>query len=817
MSFWEPQLGPQLKAVTCPVDFVFFGGSRGGGKSDCLIGRQLNGAEKYTKHWNGLIIRRKYKDFRELRRRWDELISEGLPAERTGGENQTNYINFKDGAIVTMPAINQLQQVNDFVGHQYTEISIDECTTFPFFVQMVDKLKGSNRSPHGVPCRMFGTGNPGGPGHNAVKEYFKLGSAGVPPETIIYTELGDGMRESRIFIPSFLDDNKILCYNDPLYVARLKSISDPALRRAWLQGDWDVFIGQAFNLTKQYHIIKPIPVPEGAPIYTTFDWGFGKPFSWGWWWIDNDGRAYRFAEWYGCEDGVPDQGLRLTDSQVAEEINERERKLGISKRDVVSRLAGPDCFSKKPDYKGGGQGPPTAEVFAQHGLYLSPGDPSRELKIRQFRERLKVPTDSDGAVIDAPMLRVYSTCTAFIRTISALCMDEMNPEDIDCFVAGTLIDTPGGKIKIEDISPGQLVCTPIGPREVTKAYASGAAFTTKITLSNGMSIEGTNAHKIFIKDVGLLPLCMVSSNDEITTQEDTKWLTALFTEESNSLSVKTEDILSVIHIMRIDLALRYSIGLYGKMRMDQSRMDNISTIKTTTPPTTALKTLNSLIRRSMLDTITKNALLPVGIFEPRLIPGVGVSEEKGFLGGILKNAVRTLPNENLRALIVANLLKRGTQQQNTVLKDAESSPGCWRSPVPSAEKPSELKSITQNRSKPVVTSVVGSSEEKTVYNITVRQAHLFYANGLLATNTDQEDHIYDEACHICMARPINMPNAKPKKSSYDKRIENLYRGDQDDYEENAAYEQEWAMRYLGAGESDIDAEEYDDGDLVRTI
>lgn len=430
MPVWSPQIGPQLRAATCPVDFVFFGGTRGGGKSDCLIGRQLVGAEEYGNKWNGLIVRRKYKDFREIRRRWDELIEAGLPAERTGGEQQTNYLRFENGAMVAMPAINQLQQVSDFVGHQYTEIGIDECTTFPFFSQMVDKLKGSNRSPHGVPCRMFGTGNPGGPGHQAVKDYFNLGSSGTPPETVMYTELANGMRESRVFIPSFLADNKILCDSDPLYVGRLMSIQDKALRRAWLDGDWDVFIGQAFEFSTVHHVIDPIPIPSNAPIYTTFDWGFGKPFSWAWWWVDGDGRVYRFAEFYGST-GVPDEGIRSTDSDIAIGIKERESRMGIRQSSIVARYAGPDCFNRKPNFQGGGQGKSTAEIFAENGIYIIPGDPSRALKIRQFRERLRVPRDADGIPSDRPMMQVYSTCKDFIRTIPSLCMDEINPEDID--------------------------------------------------------------------------------------------------------------------------------------------------------------------------------------------------------------------------------------------------------------------------------------------------------------------------------------------------------------------------------------------------
>ena len=440
MAFWTPQPGPQARAAICPADFTFFGGSRGGGKSDCLWGRQLRGAEKYKNRWNGIIIRRKYKEFAEMRRRINGMIADGLPAERIGGDQQTNYIRFANGAQVIMPAIQNLKMADDHVGQQYTEIGIDECTTFPFFYQMVEKLKGSCRSPYGVPSRMFGTGNPGGAGHNQVKQFFKLGvTFGVKPETVITDEDG----QTRIFIPSFLDDNKILCDQDPQYVNRLKSIRDPALRAAWLKGDWDVYIGQAFLLTEAHIIHEPYPkIPESAWIYNTFDWGYGKPFSMGWWWVDNEGRGFRFMEWYGCEKDSPDTGLRITDKEIVlgktdetgnriPGIIEREKEAGIWGREHMIRLAGPDCWNKKPDYKGGGQGPSTAETFAALKIYLTHGDPSRMQKIQQFRERLNVPRDTDGNQIDRPMLQVYDKCRHFIATIPALSMDEDNPEDID--------------------------------------------------------------------------------------------------------------------------------------------------------------------------------------------------------------------------------------------------------------------------------------------------------------------------------------------------------------------------------------------------
>lgn len=428
----------------CPVDEVFFGGTRGGGKTDCAIGRQIHGAEKYGGNWNGLFIRRKYKDLAEVRRRFDGMIRAGLPAERVGGENQTNYIRFHRGpgagATIVLAAINRIELAESYQGQQFTEITIDEAPQIPFISRLIDNMKGCLRSPHGVPARMFLTGNPGGSGASQIKMMYigneDGGSAPSPEGAVnrITRALPDGTEHTftRVFIKSMLDDNRILMEKDPQYKIRLLSIQNEALRRAWMEGRWDVMVGQAFTFTDR-HVIDPIwPIPDEAPIYMTFDWGFGAPFSIGWWWVDEVGRLYRFAEWYGWDEVNPNVGLRLEDPKVAAGIIEREQQIGISGRNIT-RLAGRDCFAKKPDYKGGGQGPATSEEFKEYGrahgydLTMIPGDPDRELKIRQFRSRLMLPDNSN----DLPMLVVYRSCVQFIRIIPDLCVDELSGEYLE--------------------------------------------------------------------------------------------------------------------------------------------------------------------------------------------------------------------------------------------------------------------------------------------------------------------------------------------------------------------------------------------------
>lgn len=184
--------------------------------------------------------------------------------------------------------------------------------------------------------------------------------------------------------------------------------------------------GKGLNFYRDHHVIEPIPVPEGAPLYMTFDYGFAKPYSAGYWWVDQDNRIYRFSELYGNDKNAdsPDTGLRQTDQEIAKAILAHEEGLKINNRSIT-RLCDPTCFNKKPDYLGGGQGKSTAEVFASFGINMIPGDARRDLKIRQFRNRLTLLEN------ERPMMLVYSTCTDFIRTIPLLRDDEKNPEDID--------------------------------------------------------------------------------------------------------------------------------------------------------------------------------------------------------------------------------------------------------------------------------------------------------------------------------------------------------------------------------------------------
>ena len=427
---WAPQKGPQHALVTCPVPEIFYGGARGGGKTDGVLGKYAIKALRYRKRFNALF-------FRHALPMLDDAIerSKEIYGKIGGSYNETKKTwRFPGGGRLRFRPLERVSDAEKYQGQNVTDACVEEAGNFPN-PGPIDRLNGILRSASGVPTQLILTGNPGGAGNIWLKQrYIDPHPAGM---RILRRKLPNGGEHRYIFIPSKIQNNRMLLKQDPEYINRLYLVGSESLVEAWLNGDWDVFEGQCFTWRNDRHVIPPMPIPPGAPIYMTFDWGFGAPFSIGWWWVDSDSRVYRFYEWYGAtnQNGAH-VGLRKTDDEIAEEINRIEvQDLRLSSRDQIYRYAGPDCFNKKPDYMGGGQGDSTATVLMRHGIHLMPGDPSRKLKIRQMHARLRIPRD-----MTMPMLVVYDNCKDFIRTIPSLQFSETDPEDVNTHMEDHIYD-----------------------------------------------------------------------------------------------------------------------------------------------------------------------------------------------------------------------------------------------------------------------------------------------------------------------------------------------------------------------------------------
>ena len=228
--------------------------------------------------------------------------------------------------------------------------------------------------------------------------------------------------------PKFTFDNQKLLSDDPMYLANLAMLPE-AERNALLYGDWNSFNGQVFrewkNDAEHYkdhrwtHVIEPFKIPQHWRIYRGFDFGYAKPFSVGWYAVDEDGRIYRIKEYYGCTN-TPNTGIKINPFEIAENIRQLENEDENLKGRNIIGIADPSIFDES-------RGESVARMMEKHPnyIYWSGGDNTRIAGKMQFHYRLAF--DDEGL----PMFQVFNTCPHFIRTLPTLVYDEKKVEDIN--------------------------------------------------------------------------------------------------------------------------------------------------------------------------------------------------------------------------------------------------------------------------------------------------------------------------------------------------------------------------------------------------
>jgi len=414
---WAPQPGPQLEALQASwCDELFFGGARGGGKSDFLLGDYARDVPTYRADWRGVLFRKTFPELEELIARSREIYPATFPGA-IYRERPASEWRFPGGATLKMRHLENDADAASYIGHQYAWIGFDELSQSAS-MGAYNMLKACLRSAAKIPDkRIRSTGNPGGAGHQAVKSYFGIDR--YPLGCVPIDDAETGM--TRMFVPSKVTDNAILLANDPKYISRLKGVGSAALVKAWLEGDWDAVAGAYFDCwNAQKHVIKPFEIPEYWTRFGSFDWGSAKPFSMGWWAVSDGnkvsngalypaGAMIRYREWYGAKG--PNEGLKKTAEEVADGIKQLENGEKIN-----YRVSDPACW--KID-----GGPSIAERMLKRGVLFRPADNSRVAGWDQMRARMIGDDD--------PMLYVFDTCTDFIRTIPALQHDAAKPEDLD--------------------------------------------------------------------------------------------------------------------------------------------------------------------------------------------------------------------------------------------------------------------------------------------------------------------------------------------------------------------------------------------------
>ena len=415
ISYRIPTPNPkQVRFLRDHHKYIAFGGSRGGGKSWAVRVK----AFLLSMRHKGIIIMIIRRSYPELYANHIKPFKRMLPKAIYKYNDSKKEITFINGSQIVFKYCSNEKDLDNFQGTECDILFIDEATQFS-----EEQFKILNACVRGVadriedkfPKRVYLTCNPGGIGHQWVKRLF-----------IDRSYLSGEKPEEYSFIQSGVRDNKILMEQQPEYIAQLEALP-PKLREAWLEGSWDIFFGQFFedfiDKPEQYkertwtHVIEPFEIPDGWKIYRSFDWGYAKPFSCGWWAVDYDGIVYRILELYGCT-AEPNTGIKWTPAQVFAEIHKIETEHRWLKGKRIRGIADPAIWDAE-------FGESIAEVAAKHQVFFEKGDHQRIPGWMQVHYRLAF--DENGF----PMMYIFKNCKAFIRTIPLLQFDDHKVEDLD--------------------------------------------------------------------------------------------------------------------------------------------------------------------------------------------------------------------------------------------------------------------------------------------------------------------------------------------------------------------------------------------------
>lgn len=386
-----------------------YGGARGGGKSWAVRVKSILLCLSHA-GIKVLIVRKTYK---ELTNNHIVPLQQMLPPSVARYNKTDKVFTFFNGSTIWFGYCNCDSDLDQYQGAEYDVIFFDEATQLK--EEWLKKINLAVRQPNGLPKRTYYTMNPGGVSHNFLKRLFierRYEGAEIP--------------ENYNFIQALVTDNKVLMEISPEYKAELEALP-PKLRKAWLEGDWDIFEGMFFeefaDRPEHYedrqwtHVIAPFEIPSDWVIYRGLDWGYNKPSSVGWFAVSHDNVIYHILELYTCG-STPNEGLKWTPPQLFSEVHRIETEHPWLKGRKIIGIADPAIWDAET-------GESIADTAAKHQVFFSKGDHKRIPGWMQCHYRLAF--DENGY----PMFYVFNTCKHFIRTIPLLLYDEHRVEDID--------------------------------------------------------------------------------------------------------------------------------------------------------------------------------------------------------------------------------------------------------------------------------------------------------------------------------------------------------------------------------------------------
>ena len=376
--------------------YSLYGGAKGGGKSYILrwasVRQLLIWAKQGLKNVRvGLFC----EDYPSLKDRQITKIKAEFPEWLgTLSDSQVEGMSFVlkpqfGGGIL---ALRNLDDPSKYASSEFAMVAIDELTKNPRTV--FDQFRSIIRWTGIEDTKFIGGTNPGEIGHVWVKKIWidrEFTNEDPDPDEIHFVQC----------LPT---DNPHLAKG---YIEELKKLPEK-LRKAYLEGNWDVFEGQFFmEWDKNKHVVRPFKIPDNWKKFRTIDVGGRNGITCCYWCaVDYDGQVWVYREHYGTGMDSDEHARRIT------ELSEGEKyQYTVIDNSAFDKIGLPET---------------TAEIYIKNGVNdLVPCSKKRIMGWDIMHQYLRWDKDHE------PRMKFFDVCVNAIKTIPMLIHDDKKPEDVD--------------------------------------------------------------------------------------------------------------------------------------------------------------------------------------------------------------------------------------------------------------------------------------------------------------------------------------------------------------------------------------------------
>lgn len=389
--------------------YLLYGGAAYGGKSYFLRWAAIGlGMYYYIKYGiKNVPIGLFSEDYPTLKDRQVIKMKNEIPSflgklQETRDEGYSFVAAPMYGSFIVL--LRNLDDPSKYSSTEFAAILVEELTKNPR--STFDDLRFRLRYPGIADPKFVGATNPGGIGHGFVKQLW------IRPDELHQ----DVEQENFFFVPALYSDNK---FTTDGYVKQLDSLPEDK-RRAYKEGNWDIFAGQYFQEWKErLHVCNPFIPDKNNVIVGGMDWGRTAPFAFHLAEVSKiktvDGEPfYRtrvFCEVYGVE---------KTPKEWADLIHHQLEFFGLKVNDISWIQGDPAMFTKGND-----NSLSIADQFNREKVRLRPASNDRIGGWENMHKWLMVAPDG------LPYMQIASNCINAIRTIPELVHDDNKVEDVD--------------------------------------------------------------------------------------------------------------------------------------------------------------------------------------------------------------------------------------------------------------------------------------------------------------------------------------------------------------------------------------------------